>query len=80
MSNVLSTENSPIMKLFSSLLASRYDVSVLSAPVCAILWTADALATSADVPTAKKALVAVNRRREKAGVIPAYVPYGHPLF
>jgi hypothetical protein len=72
--------NTKIMKLFSSTLSSRYGVGVLSAPVCAILWTAEAIAAEADVPTAKKALKAVNGFRANRGIIPAYFPYGHPLF
>ena len=63
-----------------SILADRYDVGVLAAPVCAVIWAAELVAAERGADVARRELSAVNRKRERAGKVPAYVPYGHALF
>jgi len=62
------------------LLASQYDVSLLAAPAYAVLWAAEKLSKSAGVAVARRELAAANRKREKAGRVPAYPPYESALF
>ena len=63
-----------------AVLISRYGVSLMSAPAIAILWAAEQLIDSIGLEAAQKALTVANRRRERAGKMPAYPEYGTPLF
>jgi hypothetical protein len=59
---------------------NTYGVSLLAAPVFAILWAAEKLVRTLGADEARKQLSAANRRRDKAGKMPAYPEYGMVLF
>ena len=62
------------MKELSNILATEYDVSIGSAPTCAILWAAEKCSDP------RKALSTANRKREKLGQPLAYASFGSPAF
>jgi hypothetical protein len=67
-------------KQLAAILANTYQVGILAAPPTAILWAADALMAQAGAEIARRELSALNRKRIKAGKMPAYAPFGSPLF
>lgn len=70
-----------VANLIETTIVSRYDVTAMVASPLTILWTADYLVSAGyEIDQIKKDLKKVNRKREKAGKIPAYAPYGSPLF
>ena len=68
------------MSSLLAILSERYGVGLLAAPAVAVIWAAEFMAAEHGADAARKALATANRKREKAGVIPAYVPYGRLLF
>lgn len=64
----------------ASICSDDYGVGIVAAPPETILWAADQVAEERGEGFAKRELKTVNRCRERHGVIPAYVPYGHRLF
>ena len=67
-------------KALAAVLESRYGVGAVAAPPVAVLWAAEHLAESEGFAVAKAQLSALNRVRERHGRIPAYAPWGSPLF
>lgn len=57
--------------------AEIYGVGIASAPVEAVLWSAERIA---DNETARKELTRANRIRARHGKPLAYAPYGHHAF
>ena len=62
------------MKELTAILASEYDVSIGSAPTCAILWAAE------KCQDPRKALSAANRKRVQMGKPLAHAQYGSTAF
>ena len=58
----------------AAILEERFQIGPLAAPVIAILWATERLAKEVGVPEAHKQLSALNRKRERAGKMPAYFP------
>lgn len=58
-------------------LKREYDIDEMRASPTTILWAWERVARESGVESANKALRACNRRRERAGKIPAYKPYGY---
>lgn len=67
------------MNSIQTICEETYGVSVVMAPVNAILWAAWELAED-DPDAARKELKKANRLREKHGRPLAYAPHGHPAF
>ena len=66
--------------IVAKILVDRYGVSGLAADAVTIEWAVDhALKTHAPVAV-KTALKRLNNKRESLGRMPAFMPYGHPLF
>ena len=63
-------------RTLANILSNEYGVGIMVAPPEAVLWAAEKM----PVAQAKDELKALNRARQRHGVIPVYVPYGHQLF
>ena len=72
--------NSVSYSVLARIIENRYGVGPLAASPTTVIWAAQHLAQDAGVTRARAELSALNRRREKAGVSPAYPQYGSPLF
>lgn len=68
------------MNKLTTILSDVYEVGPLAAPTIAVLWAAERLCEAEGSDVAKQELSALNRLREKRGRMPAYAPYGSPLF
>ena len=67
-------------KGLSSILETVYGVAVLAAEPTTILWAAERLKKAEGTEVALSQLSALNRRRDRAGKIPAWPVYGSQLF
>jgi hypothetical protein len=61
-------------------LVDRYGVSGLAADPLTIEWAVDHALKSHAVVAVRTALKRLNNKREALGRMPAFMPYGHPLF
>lgn len=69
------------MKTVTEILLNHYGADELSAPPIALIWAAErAIREGMGVGEAQAEFSAINRKREKAGKMPAYPEYGTVLF
>lgn len=61
-------------------LIANYGINEMQAATQTILWAWERIARKNGVKFADSALKACNRRRERAGKISAYKPYGYDAF
>lgn len=72
----INCENNPVVKVLND----DYDVGIFFGDPLPIFWAAEKIMERLGVDAAKVALADVNKCRQRYGLMPAYVNYGHPLF
>jgi len=72
--------NAAKCKNLTETLNAVYGVSLASSPVEAILWSANSLIGFIGLEKARRELSAANKLRCDLGKMPAFAPYGSPLF
>lgn len=72
----LNCQDNPVVKVLND----EYDAGIFYADPLPIFWAAEKVMENLGVDAAKAALADINKHRQRYGLMPAYVNYGHPLF